>query len=287
MVLNISLSFEVGEVTSPHNRAYVKDGAGVLIAWSSAFPAAASKSKFLSHPFIPPYRFLNRYKENPLNNLRAFARSAKKKLLPLIIIPFWVCNISADPIVWDLGPTAGTPYEWGAANIPTSQNYVDDILFSANMSITGLHLFTSAYHSPTSSHHIKFFMDSGTGSPGSLLTEFDVVPTVANQSIGIGYIKENILHFSPVNLQAGLTYWVGGSHIYNNAMVTISSGSSIVNGQFAKLSGNTFSNLETSRGDIMFQLEGTQTAPVPEPTTLALIGLGLADIGFARKKKKT
>jgi len=41
-----------------------------------------------------------------------------------------------------------------------------------------------------------------------------------------------------------------------------------------------------SPNDVAYR-EGQQEVPVPEPTTLALFGIGLAGLGFARKKRKS
>jgi hypothetical protein len=93
--------------------------------------------------------------------------------------------------------------------------------------------------------------------------------------------------FSGFDMLANVDYWIGmagdGVSLTQTGLTGVAGGDS----RMAQFNNNdTFSYFtSTGVGDMAFVLYGNASA-VPEPATLALMGLGLAGIGFARKKKQ-
>lgn len=133
--------------------------------------------------------------------------------------------------------------------------------------------------------------DGGSTPTGSALFSGSVIPTLNN----LGAVTsthdrvEYVLDIADFSLAAA-TYWVGFDVNLTTDSFSIFWGGALSGDSIIATSSNGGTNWlagyppgSTSIGRV-FSVSGT-TAQVPEPSTIALLGLGLAGLGFRKKNK--
>lgn len=193
-------------------------------------------------------------------------------------------------LIFDNGPVDATRTTWNATG---AQNWTifDDFVIASNTTVTSIEYNIFQNDAADYLNTAVTILDGTGGVLGGI-----IVPTF---SAVASSIVSNGLETSNSNVRFGFThtitglslsldagnYFVGFS-LFNGSTVLTSIGSGPGSGQ--TIGAGLFQNTNLHSGDHMaFKIfDGDAPEQVPEPSALALFGLGLLGLGLARRRRK-
>ncbi len=203
-----------------------------------------------------------------------------RSVLGALLFTLTLGTISASnaAVIYDNGtPNTDNGYPIG------SSNTADDFSISSGGTVQSVGFYFQNYNGITGwDQQVTYsFLTDASGLPGMVLatdSAQNVTATISSYAWCCGGGNAWLVEFdlaSDFVAVAGTTYWLqlsgaGGSSPW---WVTSGPGNSVINGS-------------TVYGqDMAFSLIGSDGQTVPEPTSLALAGIGLTGLAFARRRK--
>jgi len=196
---------------------------------------------------------------------------------------------SADTLFTTLGP--GGSYSLGGWAV-TGSNYgssVEGNFFTLGSSadISDAILALSYIQGDNAAIHLSIESDNG-GSPGSVLATLTQVGTIPPLILGDSFIGGGLVTFTCSGVACDLAaghYWLVASETDPTAVQDWMQTYNGATTNLAQSSGGGSWIINPGYAETAFQIDGSSSAPTPEPSSLLLLGSGLAGLASLIKRK--